>query len=132
MISIIIPVWNDADALAEALGRVRAMEGSGVPFEVIVADASTTDHCAAVARQAGARVVRCDRPSRGGQMNAGAAVATGDVLLFQHTDTELTADHLAAIERVLADPQIIGGAFHRKFDPRHKSRQWLVPIVRRW
>jgi rSAM/selenodomain-associated transferase 2 len=133
MISIIIPVWNDADALSEALGRVRATGGCGVAFEVIVADASTTDDSAAVARAAGARVVKCDRPSRGRQMNAGAAAATGDVLLFQHTDTELTADHLRAIEATLAaDACVIGGAFHRKFDPRHKSRQWLVPVVRRW
>jgi hypothetical protein len=67
-------------------------------------------------------------------MNCGvAAAATGDLLLFQHTDTELTAAHLQSIERATsADPQIVGGAFHRKFDPRHRARQWLVPFVRRW
>src|SRR5258706_13119740 len=131
MISIIIPCWNDADALQECLSRVAPIAGG---HEIIVADASTTTDCAAIAATFPAvRVIHCDRPNRGRQMNAGAAAATGDVLLFQHTATEFTADHLAAIERALsADSQIVGGAFHRKFDPRHRSRQWLIPIVRRW
>jgi rSAM/selenodomain-associated transferase 2 len=131
MISIIIPCWNDANALQECLSRVAPIAGD---HEIIVADASTTTDCAAIAASFPAvRLIRCDRPNRGRQMNAGAAAATGDVLLFQHTDTELSADHLSAVERAIAaDPQIIGGAFHRKFDPRHRSRQWLVPIVRRW
>jgi rSAM/selenodomain-associated transferase 2 len=131
MISIIIPCWNDADALQECLSRIVPVAGG---HEVIVADASTTGDCAAIAASfSGIRVVRCDRPNRGRQMNCGAAAATGDVLLFQHTDTELTADHLVAIARATtADSAVVGGAFHRKFDPRHRARQRLVPIVRRW
>ena len=129
MISIVIPCWNDAAALKEALERIVAIRGG---HELIVADASTTDDSADLARSLGARVVRCDRPNRGRQMNAGAATATGEVLLFQHTDTELGAEHLAAIEALIKDPAVVGGAFHRKFHPRHTGRQWLVPWVRRW
>ena len=130
MISIIIPCWNDATALHECLNRIVPIAGG---HEIIVADASATSHCATiVAIFPEVRVVRCDRPNRGRQMNLGAAAASGDTLLFHHTDTELTADHLAAIGRAMSDPHIVGGAFHRKFDPRHRSRQWLVPIVRRW
>jgi rSAM/selenodomain-associated transferase 2 len=131
MISIIIPCWNDATALEECLDRIAPIADD---HEILVADASSTNDCVSIANNySSVRVIPCDRPNRGRQMNCAAAAATGDVLLFQHTDTELTADHLAAIERAInADPQIIGGAFHRKFDPRHKSRQWLVPIVRRW
>ena len=131
MISIIIPCWNDADALRECLARIVPVAAT---HEVIVADASSTSDCAAIAASFSAvRVVGCDRPNRGRQMNCGAAAATGDVLLFQHTDTELNLAHLQAIERALsADAQLVGGAFHRKFDPRHRSRQWLVPLVRRW
>jgi glycosyltransferase involved in cell wall biosynthesis len=86
MISIIIPCWNDANALQECLSRIAPAAGG---HEIIVADASSTCDCAAIAAAfAGVRVVRCDRPNRGRQMNAGAAAATGDILLFQHTDTE--------------------------------------------
>jgi rSAM/selenodomain-associated transferase 2 len=131
MISIVIPCWNDAAALKECLQRIVPLAAH---HEILVADASSTEDCAAIAAAFPAvRLIRCDRPNRGRQMNAGAAAATGDVLLFQHTDTELTADHLTAIEDALAaDSQLIGGAFHRKFHPNHTSRQWLVPLVRRW
>ncbi|HEY7120676.1 MAG TPA: TIGR04283 family arsenosugar biosynthesis glycosyltransferase [Tepidisphaeraceae bacterium] len=130
MISIIIPCWNDAAALEECLGRIVPISGG---HEIIVADASSTPACAAIARSfAGVRLVARDQPNRGRQMNAGAAIARGDALLFQHADTELSADHLAAIETAMRDPQVIGGAFHRKFHPSHTRRQWLVPLVRRW
>jgi rSAM/selenodomain-associated transferase 2 len=131
MISIIIPCWNDAAALRDCLARFVRLAPH---HEILVADASSTEDCAAIAAAfPSVRLIRCDRANRGRQMNAGAAAAAGDVLLFQHTDTELTANHLAAIERALAaDPRIVGGAFHRKFDPSHKVRQWLVPLVRRW
>src|SRR5258706_1208159 len=68
MISIIIPCWNDAAALKEALERISTLAGE---HEIIVADASTTDDSAAVARSFAARVVHCDHPNRGRQMNAG-------------------------------------------------------------
>jgi rSAM/selenodomain-associated transferase 2 len=130
MISIIIPCWNDAAALKECLDRIFPISNH---HQIIVADASTTSACANIAREIPTvEVLQCNHPNRGRQMNAGATAARGDILLFQHTDTELAADHLRAIESALTDPQIIGGAFHRKFHPKHKSRQWLVPIVRRW
>jgi rSAM/selenodomain-associated transferase 2 len=130
MISIIIPCWNDAAALKECLDRIVPISAH---HEIIVADASTTSACANIARDfAQAKLIRCDKPNRGRQMNAGASAATGEILLFQHTDTELKADHLRAIEDALRDPALVGGAFHRKFHPDHKSRQWLVPLVRRW
>lgn len=130
MISIIIPCWNDAHALQECLARIVLIAKQ---HEIIVADASTTDACANIARAfPNVRLIPCKHPNRGRQMNCGAAAATGGILLFQHTDTELNAAHLAAIERALQDPMVVGGAFHRKFDPRHRSRQWLVPMVRRW
>ena len=131
MISIVIPCWNDAAALKECLQRILPIAAD---HEILVADASSTEDCAAIAAAFPAvRLVRCEKPNRGRQMNAGAAAATGDVLLFQHTDTELTADHLTAIDRALSGaPQIVGGAFHRKFHPDHAARHWLVPVVRRW
>ncbi len=65
------------------------------------------------------------QPNRGAQMNLAAENATGDVLIFHHADSILTAAHVAAIERALRDPEIIGGAFYRKFDGRHPRLRWL-------
>jgi hypothetical protein len=63
-------------------------------------------------------------------MNLGAAAASGGVVVFQHSDTNLDDAHLAAIEAALDDPEIIGGAFFRKFDGRHPRLMWLEAVAR--
>ncbi len=126
-VSIIIPVWNDPVALREILGTIAALTGVG---EVIVGDASATDECSRIASGAGARVMRSEIPGRGPQMNAAARVATGDVLLFQHADTELRQAHLDALRTAMSSPDVAGGAFHRKFDARHPRLMWLEGLTR--
>ena len=69
--------------------------------------------------------LRAPQPNRGAQMNLAAENATGDVLIFHHADSILTAAHVAAIETALRDPETIGGAFYRKFDGRHPRLRWL-------
>ncbi|MEP6936744.1 MAG: glycosyltransferase family 2 protein, partial [Chthoniobacterales bacterium] len=69
-------------------------------------------------------------PNRGEQMNAGAARAAGDVLVFHHADTEITDAHFAAIDRAMRKRGIIGGAFYRKFDGRHPRLIWLEQVAR--
>jgi glycosyltransferase involved in cell wall biosynthesis len=83
-----------------------------------------------LAIQYGAILLKCSAPNRGAQMNVGAMFANGDVVLFQHADTELTDAHLAAIEQALRDPAIVGGAFYRKFDERHPRLMWLEEVAR--
>lgn len=128
-LSVIIPCWNDAEALRAILTQLAQRTGIG---EVIVADASTSDHCREIAADAGAVVVRCERPSRGAQMNAGARQARGEVLLFQHADTELAQAHVDALLEVARDTEICGGAFHRRFDARHEGLRWLESWARAW
>ena len=73
------------------------------------------------------RVIPCSRRGRGNQMNEGARVATGDILLFQHADTEITDAHFASLRRAMEDPALAGGAFRRGFDERHPHLRWLEP-----
>jgi hypothetical protein len=70
------------------------------------------------------------QPSRGEQMNLGAQQASGDTLLFQHVDSELTFAHLDSLVAALRDPAVIGGGFHRSFDERHPSLRWLESLER--
>ena len=98
--------------------------------QIIIAEASSDRAVDGLALKHGATVVRCGVPSRGSQMNAGAAVATGDVLVFQHADTELRCDHLEAIGNAMLDPETVGGAFYRQFDDRHPQLKWLEPVGR--
>lgn len=126
-LSIVIPCWNDAAALRQILATLRGLRGLA---EVIVADASHTPDCGEIAAIFGARLVRCEQPNRGAQMNAGAAVAGGDVLLFHHADSQLTQRHVDSLLAAMENPDVIGGAFFREFDARHPRLRWLEFFAR--
>jgi uncharacterized protein len=129
--SIIVPCRNDAAALTETLPAI--MSGLRPEDEVIVADASDGGASAAAARQHGARVVACEKPGRGPQMNAGARAAAGDVLVFSHADTQLTAAHLAAIRaHFVAHPEWQAGAFFKDTASHYPALRWADPLVRWW
>jgi uncharacterized protein len=126
-VSVIIPIWNDPAALRAILTTLATLRGV---HEVVVGDASATDDCALVCDQFGVRVARSAKPGRGPQMNAAASLATGGVLLFQHADTEFRQEHLDSLAAAMRDPEVAGGAFHRKFDARHPRLMWLEGVTR--
>jgi rSAM/selenodomain-associated transferase 2 len=99
--------------------------------EVIVVEASPDAEIEQLARESGATLLRCDAPSRGKQMNQGAAVATGDVFVFLHADTQIEQPHVDAIAQTMTDDDTIaGGAFYRQFDERHPNLRWLENFAR--
>lgn len=126
-LSLVIPCWNDLDALRVQLDSLRGLSGIA---ETIVADASTSDECRRLAAESGAYIAHCPAPNRGAQMNAGARLATSEVLLFHHADTELTQPHIDSLRGAMRDAAIVGGAFHRKFDGRHPHLRWLEQPAR--
>jgi rSAM/selenodomain-associated transferase 2 len=98
-LSIIVPVLNEAAHLPSLFATLAAQQG--VRFELILCDGGSGDgtpqQVAHLARQAPFRAeVVPALPGRGRQMNAGAAVARADMLLFLHADsTFAAADTLA-------------------------------------
>ncbi len=92
-LSIIMPVLNEAADIEAALQTLAPFRARGV--EVNVVDSGSNDGTVELARPLADRVI-AGRRGRGVQMNAGAAVAQGDVFLFLHADTRLpdNADHL--------------------------------------
>jgi len=102
-VSIIIPTLNEEAALPATLASLRAL--SPQIQDVIVADAGSVDDTVAIARNFGATVLSDLPKGRAGQMNAGAAAATHDLLCFLHADTVLPDDFITLVEHVLADPQ---------------------------
>ena len=88
-LSIIVPVLNEAAGIESTLAALRAMRARGA--EVIVADGGSSDASVALA-SALADTVVCAPRGRALQMNAGAAAARGETLLFLHADTVLPAD----------------------------------------
>ena len=110
-ISIVIPALNEAPALAALLPPRLPDEVS----EVILADGGSVDDTCTFAMQRGWRVVRAPR-GRAAQMNAGAAIASGDVLLFLHADTRLPGDFAQQIASVIERPGVVAGAFRLRID----------------
>lgn len=94
--SIIIPTYNEADAIGRLVQNVRTL-GGALLQEVLVIDAGSPDGTAEVARQAGATVYQAPRRGRAAQMNFGAAQATGDILYFVHADVGIHPDYITDI-----------------------------------
>ncbi len=111
-ISVVVPALDEAEHIASALSSARAP----AVCELIVVDGGSTDATAAIAAAAGARVCAARR-GRAAQMNAGAAQAGGDVLLFLHADTRLPPDFDRAIGDALRDAGAVGGRFDVRLEP---------------
>ncbi len=118
-ISIIIPTLNEAEGIEATLATAER----GFNVEIIVADGQSKDGTEQIARSRGA-IVLATPIGRASQMNAGAALATGDILLFLHADTRLPSGFDVLIRQALAQPSNVGGAFELSIDA-------LSPSLRR-
>ena len=111
-LSIIIPAFNEERLIESCLGAISAsLAANARPdfnSEVIVVDNNSTDATAALARQAGAQVVFEPVNQIGRARNAGAAVATGDWLLFVDADSILGPGLLADILRLIEEGKSVG------------------------
>ncbi|MGC2742536.1 MAG: glycosyltransferase family 2 protein [Candidatus Angelobacter sp.] len=177
-ISVIIPVLNERGALPATIAALRACRGSAdqmaspsVPSEIsasqtgaskvaiseiIVSDGGSSDGTADWVRAQPDLVLVNSARGKGPQLNAGAARATGDVLLFLHADCALSqaalnALHLALCGAARSCPQVsspklsspklsaaglaaphfsvskpLGGAFYLRFAESHPRALRLV------
>jgi rSAM/selenodomain-associated transferase 2 len=113
-LSIVVPVLNEAQGIRAALEALAPLRGRG--HEVIVADGGSNDGTPDLARPLCDRLVVAPR-GRALQMNAGARVAEGDVLLFLHADTVLPPHASEAISQSTADH--VWGRFDVAIEGRH-------------
>lgn len=127
-VSVVVPVWGDGALVA---GQVARLGGAIDGHEWVIAAVGPGDELRGLEREGKIRLVKCGGPSRGGQMNAGAAAAKGRLLCFHHADSEMQPGHLAALARVAADETARWGAFHRRFDNRHRWARWLEGVMRK-
>jgi rSAM/selenodomain-associated transferase 2 len=115
-LSIVVPTLNEAGGLVAHLAALQPMRERGT--EVVVVDGGSTDGTPALAAPWADSVVSAPR-GRAAQMNAGAKLARGDVLLFLHADTRLpdAADLLLA--RTLQSPGRVWGRFDVEIEGTH-------------
>ncbi|GAC1386705.1 MAG: TIGR04283 family arsenosugar biosynthesis glycosyltransferase [Ktedonobacteraceae bacterium] len=113
LFSIIVPVLNEAEVLEGQLAHL-SRQCASQQYELLIVDGGSRDDTIAIAERYG-HVLHSQR-GRARQMNMGAAAAKGDVLLFLHADTRLPDEALDAIEKALASPKVVGGAFRLCFN----------------
>ena len=121
-ISIILPALDEAEGIAAALAGLASLRNRG--HEVIVVDGGSSDRTAARAGGGADRIVSAPR-GRASQMNAGAVLASGEVLLFLHADTRLPENADALIVQGLA----AGGRAWGRFDVRIEGASVLLPVI---
>ena len=126
-ISVIIPTLNEQEGVGRAIASVSFAD------EVVIADGGSTDETVAVAQKLGARIISA-RPGRGYQLRAGAAEATGDVLLLLHADNWMGEDcgsqlvsYLTSLETNESnesnESRKLFGCFRQEIDdPRYRFR----------
>jgi rSAM/selenodomain-associated transferase 2 len=114
LVSIIVPVLDEEAAIAAMLEHLAALPGR---LEVIVADGGSGDATRELAAEHASQPLIVEAPAgRARQMNAGAAVARGEVLLFLHADTRLPCDAYASVCDALGELPVLGGNFALCFD----------------
>ena len=112
MISIIIPVLNEAGTIGGCLSRLA---GERVPHETLVVDGGSTDGTLDVVNSFPGVTQLCSPKGRGVQMNTGAGAARGETLLFLHADTLLPRGGLAHIEQLMERDDVVAGSFYLRF-----------------
>ncbi|MDX5347330.1 MAG: TIGR04283 family arsenosugar biosynthesis glycosyltransferase [Hymenobacteraceae bacterium] len=127
-ISIIIPVFNEADVIEGLIRHLLKTDAEGMICEVLVADGGSTDDTCRVAEQAGATVIKCSSLGRAIQMNEAAGKATGDVLYFLHADTFPPHSFSKRIIAAVSNGAV-AGCFRLQFDYRHwflQANAWFT------
>lgn len=125
-ISIVVPTVNEIRELPRTLEAAQR----GHSHEIIVVDGGSTDDTMNIARSMDAIVLTAPC-CRAVQMNRGAAIATGEYLLFLHADTLLPSDYAVHVPVVLGEPGVAGGAFEFSIADDFAGRR-LVESTTNW
>jgi rSAM/selenodomain-associated transferase 2 len=121
-LSIIVPTLDEAEGIGAALAALATFRAHGA--EVIVTDGGSRDGTVEIAQPLADAVIAAPR-GRGAQMNAGAAVAKGEVLLFLHADTALPGD----ADTLIMEGLRRSGRTWGRFDVRMQGRSALLPLI---
>lgn len=128
MLSVVVPCLNEAQGIADALSALAPLRARGA--EVIVVDGGSHDGTVERARPHADAVISAAR-GRASQMNAGAARARGEILLFLHADTRLPDAADALVVDGLQRTRRGWGRFDVAIEGRHPLLK-VVAFLMNW
>lgn len=111
---------NEAARIASVIQHIEKTE----EVEIIVVDGLSVDNTVEVVSSLGVNVISTPR-GRSLQMNTGAKIASGEILLFLHADTKLPTGFAALVRQTLNQPQVIAGAFELKIE----GKEWGLRLI---
>ena len=120
-ISVVVPVLNEERNLSRLTASMRSVIEQG--HEVIIVDGGSTDNTLSLAYEISDKVV-VSKKGRAIQMNSGASVASGDIILFLHADTCLPDDVSEIISKAFVDNGFWGG-----FDVRLSNNKLVYRLI---
>lgn len=137
-VSIVVPILNEADNLPHLFANIACLNPA--PQQVILVDGGSMDKSIGVAQNLIKDLELNNKlgidwqiiessAGRATQMNGGARLAIGDILLFLHADTQLPS------QAILGVVNAMGTAEWGRFDVRLDSRQpmlWIVSQMINW
>ena len=121
--SIIIPVLEEETVINGVIDHLQGLEGNE-KTEIIVVDGDPEGGTLIAISHGDVNKIKSPR-GRGRQMNEGARIAKGDILIFLHADTELPPDALELIATAMYDERCAAGAF----DLGVKSERFIFRII---
>ncbi|MFC1892752.1 TIGR04283 family arsenosugar biosynthesis glycosyltransferase [Chloroflexota bacterium] len=120
MFSVIIPTLNEEEVIRSCIDKIREIDQN---VEIIVADGGSSDNTVEIAMAQNVKVCLSEK-GRGRQCNAGADIASGEILVFLHADTELPATAFDLLNEYFQDSKIQVGTFRLRFDYNH----WMLRL----
>ncbi len=132
-LSYIIPAYNEERHLPILIQSIKLHTPNQYEYEIIVADHTSKDDTANLARELGAQVVTASGGTIAGLRNLAASKATGSVYIFLDADIELTRDwqdHFPqTYELLIKRPATLTGSLCGiPDDPSFIERYWFGPM----
>ena len=126
--SVVIAVLNEAERINDLIEGIRTSQRHQ-SYEIIVVDGDPNGSTAGVITDDSVRAI-ISKTGRARQMNVGAAIARGEVLIFLHADTQLPANAFERIEKALHNKKYVAGAFDLGIDSKSRSVKFIAAMAR--
>ncbi len=107
--SIVVPVFHEGERINDLIEYLNSLDADG-NLEIIIVDGAEEKDTLAVVRNEDVIKISSER-GRAKQMNVGASIARGEILIFLHADTELPRHGLRKIGAFIEQAEYVGGAF---------------------